>query len=111
METFAKSGIQPEQQLEFRIQDKSSLLVHPHDGQVFRLRVNGNLIQQYDTTRGTEPKWGGSMAARRTRFDLKPRTWNLPLKEYAGKPVLITLEIDPRKHIMGDKSLIEVKLK
>ena len=103
--------VKPEQQLEFRIQDKSSLLVHPHDGQVFRLRVNGNLIQQYDTTRGTEPKWGGSMAARRTRFDLKPRTWNLPLKEYAGKPVLITLEIDPRKHIMGDKSLIEVKLK
>ncbi|MBQ7208731.1 MAG: hypothetical protein IJS01_13110 [Lentisphaeria bacterium] len=108
---LSAKALKPEQQLEFFIQDKSSLMVHPHDGQIFRLRVDGKIIRQYDTTRGTEPEWGGGMAVRKTRFDLKSRTWNLPLKEYAGKPVLITLEIDPRNHIMGDRSLIAVTLK
>ncbi|OQA85250.1 MAG: hypothetical protein BWY31_02008 [Lentisphaerae bacterium ADurb.Bin242] len=92
--------------LEVTFQDRANIFVHPHDGTVFRLYVNGIELKKYDTCHREILKWTGDREARKKMFDLRPRKWMVPLGKYAGQPVLVTIEIDPNENTNGDHPYI-----
>ncbi len=104
------SGVAPDRTsaLEVSVRDRANIFVHPHDGTLYRLCVNGVEQKKYDTCHRDILKWTGDREARKKMFDLRPRKWTVPLGKYAGQPILVTLEIDPNENTNGDHPYISL---
>lgn len=74
---------------------------HNCDGTIVRLLINGRLIGEYDCLRPGKEK-------RKMSMDTKLHRWTVPLGSYAGKTVLVTVEVDMKTNANWDNQLISV---
>lgn len=95
------------------VRDWSDIFMHPHDGVVLRLNVNGKILKEIDSTGGVEPKWIGDREARKLMFDHRPRKWSIPLGKMfkKGEYVLVNIESFSRSNFRGDKVLVTYEIK
>ena len=94
------------------VQDGSNIFMHPHDGIVLRLKINGETVKEIDTTRGVTPTWTGDREARKLMFDQRPRKWTIPIGKQFGKgeTVLVSIECGSRENYRGDQALVMYNL-
>ena len=95
------------------VRDNSDLFIHPHDGTVTRLTVNGRKLKEIDSTSGVEPKWIGDREARKLMFDQRPRKWTIPLGKMfkQGEYILVNIECSSRNNTRGDQVLVTYEIK
>ena len=95
------------------VRDDSNLFIHPHDGTLLRLYVNGKQLKELDSTGGVEPKWIGDREARTLMFDQRLRKWSIPLGKMfkKGEKVLVNIECFSRANTRGDKVLLTYSTK
>ena len=95
------------------VRDDSNLFIHPHDGTLLRLYVNGKQLKELDSTSGVEPKWISDREARTLMFDQRLRKWDIPLGKMfkKGEKVLVTIECFSRGNTRGDKVLLTYSTK
>ena len=72
---------------------------HGADGTIVRLLLNGTRIGEYDCLRGEKGK---------RKMDTRLHRWSVPLGVFAGKTVLVTLEVDSKANTNWDNQLISI---
>jgi hypothetical protein len=95
------------------VRDDSNLFIHPHDGTLLLLSVNGKQLKELDSTSGVEPKWITDKEARALMFDQRLRKWTIPLGKMfkKGEKVLVNIECFSRGNTRGDKVLLTYSTK
>ena len=95
------------------VRDDSNLFIHPHDGTLLCLSVNGKQLKELDSTSGVEPKWITDKEARALMFDQRLRKWTIPLGKMfkKGEKVLVNIECFSRGNTRGDKVLLTYSTK
>ena len=94
--------------LNVRVRDMSVIYTHPHDGVIFTLKINGKVVKRFDTANRKILKWSADREVRKKMFDQTPRKWQIPLTEYAGKTILVTLETAPGENRVADRPQVQM---
>jgi len=79
---------------------------HGHDGTILRVLVNGKEVASFDSLIPVEGK--GDPKAPKFKTDNLVRRWIIPVGEYAGSDILVTLETDIKMNGNWDNQLVSV---
>jgi hypothetical protein len=78
------------------------------NGSIVRLLINGKEIRSFDCL-VPNPEWSKEKkGVPKSIFDQRMRQWLLPLKEYAGKQVLVTVQVDDKASTNADSQWISI---
>lgn len=80
---------------------------HGHDGTILRVLVNGKEVASFDSLISVPAAKGDPKAAKFKPDDLV-RRWIIPVGEYAGSDILVTVETDIKTNGNWDNQLVSV---
>lgn len=78
------------------------------NGSIVRLLINGKEMRSFDCI-VPNPEWSkDNKDVPKTLFDQKLRQWLIPLKDYAGKQILVTVQVDNKAQNNADSQWVSL---